>query len=382
MKILHVITSLGDGGAEGALYRLCSHDTHNQHVVISLRDMGKYGVLLKERGIEVHCVRMHRMTLALTPILTLYKIMKSARPDLVQTWLYHADFVGGVIGRAAGIRPIIWGIRHSNLSPGTVKARTATLARICGVLSRFIPSAIISCSKVAAERHARSLGYMAAKIVVIPNGYDLQKLKPDAGARSVTRAELKLDADLPVIGMVARFDAQKDHANLVRALCELRRRKVAFNCLLVGEGVTAANRTLTGLLDAHGLRNVVQLLGPVSDIGAVMNALDLHVLSSLGEAFPNVVAEAMACGTPCVVTDVGDAAYIVGEAGWVVPPKDSMSLADGIESALTAFADSQKWMQRKESSRVRIEKYFSISRMTQAYNSLWLDQCSRSDTLL
>jgi glycosyltransferase involved in cell wall biosynthesis len=169
---------------------------------------------------------------------------------------------------------------------------------------------------------------------------------------------------------VGRFDPQKDHVNLLAALAYIQRQGVDLACVLVGTGLDADNTPLLQQIEQAGLQSRVRLLGRRNDISAVMNALDVHVLSSSAEAFPNVLAEAMACGTPCVTTDVGDAPLIVGDTGWVVPPRNAEALADAIESALSVKSDPG-WNERKHAARLRIEQNFSIERMVAAYNEVW-----------
>ena len=170
--------------------------------------------------------------------------------------------------------------------------------------------------------------------------------------------------------MVARWDPQKDHANLLAAAARLARGGRDFRCVLVGRGMERNNHTLWQLISALGLAGKLILLGARNDIPDVMNAIDLHVLSSQAEAFPNVVAEAMACGTPCVVTGVGDASFIVGDAGWVVPPRDLNALADTIEKAIAAIEGPQREAISK-ACRQSVVDAFGIERMTAAYLDIW-----------
>jgi glycosyltransferase involved in cell wall biosynthesis len=215
------------------------------------------------------------------------------------------------------------------------------------------------------------IGYPENRFVVIPNGYNCASYAPDSSARRRIRAELGIGQGSIVIGQVARWDAQKDHANLLASLAILVRSGVEYRCLLVGDGMTDENAALRSLISSHHLEDKILLMGLRKDIPAIMNALDLHILSSAyGEAFPNVVAESMACGTPCVVTRVGDAEFIVGTTGWVVPPRDAPALADAITQALKEL-HSGTWNHRQEECRRRITRNFSIDRMISSYLEVW-----------
>ena len=333
-------------------------------------DDGKYGPLLSAAGIEVHCMHFSKNWMSLTGIYRLWRLLNNKHPNVVQTWMYHANLIGGLVARIAGISNINWGIHHSNLTPSANKRRTLWIVRICAVLSNSTPFRVICCSQRAIESH-KQIGYNAKKFRLIPNGYDLMRLLPSISARINLRTELNLPNDVPIIGMVARFDTQKDHANLLCALSQIKRQGQSFQCLLIGSGMDTSNLTLGNWLIQYDLADRVTLLGRRNDINAVMNALDIHVLSSLGEAFPNVLAESMACGTPCVTTDVGDAAYIVGETGWVVPPKDSHALAQGIQSALIALTDTDAWQARQQAARQRIKNNFTIEHVVGMYDAVW-----------
>jgi glycosyltransferase involved in cell wall biosynthesis len=269
------------------------------------------------------------------------------------------------------VHRVFWGIRHGNLTPGTVKRSTIFIAKLCALLSKFVPNRIVSCSLNASNSHV-AIGYEKSRMTVIPNGYDVSRFTPDPMARARLRSEWGVCDGSFIIGMVARFNTQKDHANLLRALQILKKQGRLFYCVLVGPEMDGSNLQLQFLLQKFDVTDVVHLLGPRTDVPAVMNALDLHVLSSLGEAFPNVLAESMACCTPCVTTDVGDAAFIVGDSGWVVQPQDSEALAKAITKAIDINTMIDKdWACRKFKARKRIVEDFNMKKMIDAYQDLW-----------
>jgi glycosyltransferase involved in cell wall biosynthesis len=373
MKVLHIITGLNNGGAEAVLYRLSTAEKQrgNQHQVVSLMGRGIYADRLEQAGVAVNTVDMPRGRITLGGLLRLYQLVRQARPDVVQTWMYHADLIGGIAARLAGVKAIAWGIRHANHDPAYNSRTTLLIARLCARLSNLVPSKIVSCSVKATQLH-RALGYRADKFINIPNGYALEKLKPDAKARRAVREELAIASDAFVCGMVARFDLQKDHQNLISALGQVKQADQQFFCLLVGVGMDDGNMSLLAQLDAAGITENVKLLGARNDIPAVMNALDVHVLSSLGEAFPNVLAEAMACGTPCVSTEVGDAALIIGNHGWVVPAQNPVALAGGLLQAKDLFEKDQlAWSELQRACRAHITANFELNQMCVRYHEAW-----------
>jgi glycosyltransferase involved in cell wall biosynthesis len=240
------------------------------------------------------------------------------------------------------------------------------------VVSPYVPKRIVSCSVYAARVH-QELGYRASKFAIIPNGYPLDRFVPMPDRRRDIRVALGAADNLPLLGMVARFDPYKDHFNLIQALAHLKRRNVKFLCVLIGSDVDDSNPLLHEMLKREDVGDCVRLLGARDDIPEVMNALDVHVLSSLDEAFPNVLAEAMACGTPCVTTDVGDARLIIGDTGWTAPAQDPLALAEAIQLAIAARRDDISWQMRKAAARQRIEENFGLDRMQRAYRKVWME---------
>lgn len=370
MKIVHIITGLNNGGAEGVLYRLVTHDHANEHIVISMMDAGKYGRMLLDKGINLYCLNMNAGRISPKPLLKLYKILKKNKPDIVQTWMYHADLVGGLTARAAGIENVFWNLRHSNFDSKHTKSSTIKIAQLNAKLSKVIPKKIISCAQGAIKAHT-DLGYDKEKIVVISNGYDLGNFKIDESSRSLIRSELNI-GEKPVIGMVGRYDPQKNHKGLIEALEVVKEKGYIFDLILVGRELNHGNKALVDQINKAGLYEQTHLLDQRSDISSIMNALDIHILSSsYGEGFPNVIAEAMACGTPCIATDVGDSKIIVNDYGTIIEPNCPEKLSLTIMENLDLFKNDQKWKKLRLEGSNYIRDKFGIEIMVSKYNELW-----------
>lgn len=368
--ILHIITGLNDGGAEAVLYRLCLHDRASSHHVVSLMDSGKYGPLLRELGVPVTVLGMRRSQITMGGLFQLWRLVRKLQPDVIQTWMYHANLIGGLVGRLAGTCNIVWGIHHAILMPGDITRSTAWVSQLCALLSRWLPRYIVCCAEKSRNAHV-SNGYNSARMVVIPNGYDLTVFRPNLAAGGSVRKELGIDPTIALIGCVARFDPLKDHTNLLRSLVLLKAQGLALQCLLVGTGMDPCNTRLISMIADLELEDCVHLVGRRDDIPSIMNALDLHVMSSFSEAFPNVLAEAMACGTPCVSTNVGDAPAILGSTGLIVPPRSPEALAEAISLLLAERDTPHLWRNRKEAARRHITEQYSLNRMVHSYRKVW-----------
>jgi glycosyltransferase involved in cell wall biosynthesis len=374
MQVLHIITDFDDGGAQAVLYRFVTADKKNTHHVISLMNIGYYGDRLIATGVPVYSLNMPGAKLTISGLVELHRLIRQIDPDAIQTWMYHSDLIGSIIARLAGKKIVVWGIHNTNLDPAQTPFTTRLAVRACALLSGSIPQKIISCSQEGLKVHTE-IGYQVQKMVVVPNGYDVSEFSPKPDARSQLRLEWNVAENTTLFGMVARWDPQKDHPNLLAALAHLKAQSaLPWHCVLIGSEVDGTNQELVALLQQHDLKDCVSLLGIRSDIPAVMNALDLHVLSSsFGEAFPNVVSEAMACGTPCVVTLVGDAALIVGDTGWAVPARDPEQFAAAMLAAVNEKSDLTVWAARQAICRERIQANFNLEMMVDKYNTVWND---------
>jgi len=370
MKILHVISNLGDGGAEGVLFRLVTADKKFNHVVISMDGSGKYGPMMESCGVDLFVLNMGQWRLLYKNIFLLFKLIRQVKPDVLQTWMPHADLVAGVIGRLTGLKSIFWGVRHSSLDREKANGLTVKIVRVNSWLSNYVPSGIISCAQSAADIHIKH-GFPSEKMSVVYNGFDTSKFRVDDKKRCDFRGSISVEEGEFLIGMVARYDPQKNHFGLLHSLQLLTKQGYGFKCVLVGSGLTHENLTLSQKIKELGLQEIVILTGQCLDVSSVMNGIDLHVLPSVyGEAFPNVVAEAMACGTPCLATDVGDASNIIGDTGWIVKAGDCMALANGIQNACNEWR-SGNWLKRSLSARERIKNHFGLQLMVDSFHRIW-----------
>ena len=379
LKILHVITGLTTGGAEMMLAKLLARlpAGETRHIVVSLTGGGPLADRIAALGVPVIQLGMNRPGLAKLAALAggflrLRRLIRQERPDIVQAWMYHANLFAGLATRGFfRAPPVIWGIRQSDLDPQASKPATIRVAKLGGLLSRPLSDTILCCSEIARVVHER-IGYDPARMVVIPNGFDLGEFKPDATARAALRRELNLPETAPLVGLIARFDAQKDHRGFLAAAAQVRRAAPDAHFLLCGGGVEPANRQLAGWIDDFDLGARCRLLGARADMPAVTAALDVAVSSSaFGEGFPNVLGEAMACGVPCVATDVGDSRMIVGQTGRIVAPRDPAALAEAIVDLLSLPAAARGAL--GADARARIAERFEIGVIAGRYLALYRD---------
>lgn len=365
LRILFITTGLGTGGAEMALLRLIRHLPDGIIAqVISLTDTGTVGTRLMELGIPVEALNMRPGPSFLLAFVRLSLLIRSLRPDIVQTWMYHADLFGGVAARLAGARRVVWGLRHANLDPEQNKRGTLAVAKFCARLSGVLPTAIVSCSQAARRTHV-GLGYRDDLFTILPNGIELDNFRPDKTARWALRDELGLPHETPLIGCVARFDQLKNHRGFFHAAGLVHDKRPDVHFILAGTGMAADNAQLCVWRDAAGVASTTHLLGERGDMPKLMAGLDVLASSSWGEAFPNVLAEAMACGVPCAATDAGDSAEIVGDTGRIVAVGDMPALAAAMLELVEATAASR--VARSAEARQRIVDRFGIEAVAAAY---------------
>jgi glycosyltransferase involved in cell wall biosynthesis len=372
VRVVHVISGLSMNGAELMLYRLVTSMRlrgFDPRVVV-LGDDGPVGTMLRAAGVPVVTLDMHLPYPSVPALLRLRDEILQA--DVVQSWMYHSDFAAGLARAMIRPRrrpPLAWGIRNGRFCPASSNRLTMRIARICAILSSLLPTVIVCCADSAREFHER-LGYSRHKIRVIPNGCDVDLFAPAPERRRGVREALGIDADAKVVGRVGRFDPQKDHRTFFRAASVVASRCPGVRFVLCGTGITADNHQLREWSDAAGVSDRTLMLGSRTDIAAITGALDVAVSSSsYGEGFPNVLVEAMACGVPCVATDAGDSATIVGDTGWVVAGRDHTELAAAILRVLAM--DRLAWTALGNKARSRVVAHFSVHAAVERYAALY-----------
>ena len=363
VKVVHIITSLSQGGAESALARLVLYkQQHVENVVVCLQGMGDYGDLLISNGIKVHNIDMQKGAIKPRNIIDLYSLLRREQPDIIQTWLYHADLIGGLVGRLSGCRHVVWGVLSYDITTRLIGYKTRAVIQLCALLSHYIPSRIVYCARASIKKHT-DIGYSKKKNNVIYLGFDYTTVEAGPTQRQ---------HDILSIGCVARWDPQKDHRNLLSALKILENSGIRYICSLVGPGMVSSNEQLLKIIEQTGVdKHNISFEGKVDNVFKSMRRFDIHVLPSIGEAFPNVLAEAMLCEVPCISTDVGDAREIVGDTGWIVPHSDPERLAEAIIAASMEIQKPEAWSKRKADARRRIEENFGIEKMIDSYRDLW-----------
>lgn len=333
--------------------------------VISLTEGGPIADRIAAGGIPVTILGMNYGCAAPLGLIRLARTIRQLKPDLIHAWMYHANLAAGIAAAFAGRPPVIWGIRQGDLDPRLSKWTTRVIARIGALCSHLMADKIICCAENARVLH-ESMGYARKNMIVIANGFDLDQFHPDQEARSALRHELGLSESTNLITMPARFDPQKDHQNLLLAANILRDGMPKTHYILCGDRIDANNQDLNGWMAELGLNDVVHLLGPRRDMSRIMAGSDIVVSSSaFGEGFPNVLGEAMAAGTPCVATDVGDSRLIIGDTGRVVPPRDPQALASALGDMLN-MSDAER-RSLGERARSRIAERYSLDAITAQY---------------
>lgn len=342
----------------------------HQSVVVSLLDKGTIGPRIEALGIPVYSLNMQGVFQVPNALSRLAGIIRRERPSIIQGWMFHGN-LASLYARvfATGSPLVIWNIRGSHTDLKKEKKGTAVLIWLGGLLSS-LPEAVINNSRRSADEYSKLLGYRADRWRIIPNGFDSELYAPSSKVNNRIRDELDIPADRTIIGLIARYHPAKDHASFFQAAQRVLGKGLDAHFLLAGRNVDYGNHEITSQVRSLGIENRVSLLGERSDMHVLASALDIGCSSSAyGEGFSNTLGEAMSCGVPCVVTDVGDSAWIVGDSGIVVPSGDPDALAEGLCSLLTLSVSERRL--RGNIARQRIIDMFSLPAVAHLYEELY-----------
>jgi glycosyltransferase involved in cell wall biosynthesis len=373
MKILIIISGLKTGGAELMLHRVLQHTNPSfiKYNVISLSKSGEVAEKIRLLGINVDEFNFTNSFLSIIEFIKLILKIRDIKPDIVHTWLYHADLIGGVCAKIASVPVIIWNVRNLDVSSDNVKLSIKILARISAIISYLVPNGILYCSNLAMQVHI-SIGYSPHKSFVIPNGYDISTYKKLKSNKSYYKTKIDLDPKWDVIGVVGRNDPIKNYRGFLISASILYKNNKNIRFIFVGKGLDKNNTELIELAKKYEIKDACIWLGQCNNIPEIMNAFDVFALPSISESFPNVLAEAMSCEVPCVSMDVGEAKSIIGDTGLIVPVQNMKVFAEAIQTILNLDCKTRLALGHK--ARERIINNFEISKIVNIYNNYYRDQ--------
>ena len=361
-RILHIISTLDVGGAELNLLRLLKsmdRDAFENHVAC-MTQPGTTAHKMEQIGIPVHSLNMKKGVPDPRALLRLRFLAGLTRPGIIQCWMYHANLIGLTLLKP---KTTLWNIRCSDMDLSYYTRGYRWSVKTGAVVSR-IPEAVIVNSHAGRKAH-EELGYRPKRWVIIPNGFDTDVFMPDPNARSEIRAELNIPENALVIGLIGRFDPMKDHGTFFQASKLFLESNPRTHFILAGKNVTQENPRIV-LTD-----NTEQfhLLGEREDVERILACLDIATSSSISEGFPNVIAEAMACGIPCVTTDAGDTRLLIGDTGIVINKGSPRDLCEAWELMARLSPNIRREMGLV--ARERITHLFTLKQTTESYESLY-----------
>lgn len=370
MRILHIINSMDVGGTEKSLLKILKNDCwcDDEMMIVVLRGEGKLSNSFRSAGYQILHVNLRRSPFAFLRLFRVLREILKFKPDIVQGWLYHSDLVAGILGLFLKT-PVFWSIRQSNVSAKHNKLFTYILIRLCAMLSNKLPKLVISNSAKAKISHTK-IGYKERDIIVIPNGFEIRGINNKKIRRNCLRQEKNLPKDSKLVGMIGRFNSQKNHIGFLNAAKIILEKMPDVHFVFAGEGVDDKNQAIKLQLENMNLpRNRFVFLGCRDDVQAIMEELDILALPSHGESFPTVVGEAMLKGTPCVATNVGDCIEIIGDSGKIVDVDDMKRFAEETINLLRLRKGELSMLGLK--AQKRIEALYNINSTAKLYRNVY-----------
>jgi len=380
MKIVHIINSLKKGGAEGNLYRLCKFQKKKYKnkiniIIITLIDNGYYEYELKKKGIKILSLRINEENKIfdfIKKITKLRKYIKKINPDIIQSWMYHSNFLSIFIPKKYYNR-IFWNIRHSELNLRISKKMTILLSIICGLFSRFVPKKIIYCSEKSIKFHENNQYYCKKKTRLIDNGYSDKTYYPSNNLRLNFRKKNKIKKTDIILGYAGRYAKQKNIESLLNAFSKIVKNYENVHLYMVGKEINLQNKELINIISGLNIKDKIVLLNEQKNLLEFYNGIDLLVLTSHSESFPNVIAEAMLCSTPVLASNAGCSKKIIDKYGFVLNKNDYLSITKGLKKSINILENKKRnWKFLKKNVRSQIKKKFSIEKMANSYSKNWI----------
>ncbi len=380
MKIIHIINSLRKGGAEGNLYRLCEFQKKKYKnkiniIIITLIKNGFYENKLKKKGIKVYSLdldRKNKFFYYIKKILKLRKLINNQCPDIIQSWMYHSNFITLFIPKKF-YGKLFWNIRHSELDIKFSKKTTIFISIICGLLSKFVPKKIIYCSEKSIFFHENHHFYNKNKSSLIYNGYSDKTYYPLKKFRKSFRIKNLIKKSDTIIGYAGRYAKQKNIFSMLYAFSKIAKNYNNVYFYMIGRGINSKNKELITYVKNLNIKNKVNFLNEQKNLLEFYNGIDFLLLASHSESFPNVIAESMLCSTPVLSSNAGCTKKIINNNGFVMSNNDHVSILRYLNKAINILKFKRKeWTLLKKNCRLQIRKNFSIQNMANKYMKKWV----------
>jgi glycosyltransferase involved in cell wall biosynthesis len=380
MKIIHIINSLKKGGAEGNLYRLCKFQKKKYKnkidiIIVTLIKNGFYENELKKKDIKIFSLDLNRKNKFLyyiKKILKLRKFIKNQCPDIIQSWMYHSNFITLFIPKKF-YEKLFWNVRHSELNAQFSKRTTICISIICGLFSKFLPTKIIYCSKKSVDFHENHHFYSKNKSSLVYNGYSDNVYYPLRKIRSNFRTKNLIKKSDIIIGYAGRYSKQKNIFSMLNAFSKITKNYNNIYLYMVGRSISSKNKELITYVKNLNIKDKVYFLNEQKNLLEFYNGIDFLLLTSHSESFPNVVAESMLCSTPVLSSNAGCAKKIINNNGFIMFNNDSSSILRSLNKTIYIFRYKKKeWTSLKKNCRLQIKKNFSIQNMANTYMKNWI----------
>ncbi len=364
IKIIHFITTLGLGGAEKVLFNILKNNRNKsfEHCIICLNSGGYLKNEIKKLKIKVYFLSLDKKFFkGIFKCFLILNSFNNKKDIVIQTWLPHADLIGGLIGRICGYKKIIWNIRISNFTKNSFKFRTLLIVIINSLFSYFIPKKIISCSLAGINTHLK-FGYKKKKFILIHNGFEKVKIK---------NRSFEFTKEFTV-GIFSRYHEVKNHEYLFQSL-NILKKKYNFKLLLLGPNINRKNKILLKDIKNNNLTEEVIFINKkgIFDINKYFSYIDLYVLCSRTEGFPNILGEAILNGVHVLSTDVGDAKLMLPNKKNIIPKDEKIKFSKKIENIIKIYEFKKKRNSLEKKNSLKFYKRFSLDKMISRYEKIW-----------